>query len=55
VCVEMVRDIGISQPRQNPWLDQWGMGLGSGEAWEPIGKRGCAKRGQEGKGQQESG
>jgi hypothetical protein len=55
VRVEMVQDIGISQPRQKPWADQWGIRLGSGEAQEPIGKRGRARCGQEGKGQQEHG
>jgi hypothetical protein len=51
--VETVRDIEISQPRQKPRADQWGIRSGSGEAREPVGRTGRARRGQEGKGQQE--
>jgi hypothetical protein len=51
----MVWDTRISQPRQKPGPDQWEIRSGSGEAREPIGKGGRARRGQEGKGQQESG
>jgi hypothetical protein len=36
----MVRDKVISQPRQNPWANQWGISSVSGEAREPIGRRG---------------
>jgi hypothetical protein len=50
--VETVRDIGISQPRQKPWADKWGIRSGSGEAREPIGRRGRARHGLEGQGQQ---
>jgi hypothetical protein len=50
--VETIREVGISQPRQKPWAYQWGIRSGSGEAREPIERRGRA--GQEGQGQQES-
>jgi hypothetical protein len=42
---ETGRDIGISQPGQRNWADQWGI-VGTGEAWEPIGRRGWAWSGE---------
>jgi hypothetical protein len=46
--VETVRDVGISQPRQKPWADQWGIRSGSGEVREPIRRRGLTHRPDDG-------